>query len=224
MIAKAIAHAPTRDGAMDALRRCAAHAEIWPVATNAAMLANLLDHPDRAGRRGDHQPGRGRHRRTCRSRTISEQADALILGAAGLSALPRYGADPWGVADGFRINAGSARHLPLRRRRRDAQAVKLSDDEHGVARASIGAESFEIDIDATPIPGGAIVSGAIEGGDVFGVVRELVAGPVLFTDGRAIALRRPEFAHALDGLAAGDDIRAPMPGKVLEVKAKAGRT
>jgi 3-methylcrotonyl-CoA carboxylase alpha subunit len=54
-------------------------------------------------------------------------------------------------------------------------------------------------------------------------VRNLADGPVLFTRGRAIALRGPDYSHAIEGLAAGDDIRAPMPGKVLEVRAKAGQ-
>ena len=57
---------------------------------------------------------------------------------------------------------------------------------------------------------------------MFGVVRALADGPVLFNRGRATALRSPEFGAALEGLAAGDDIRAPMPGKILDVKAKAG--
>ena len=54
-------------------------------------------------------------------------------------------------------------------------------------------------------------------------VRDLSDGPVLFTRGRAVALRNPEFGNALEGLAAGDDVRSPMPGKILDVKAKAGQ-
>jgi acetyl/propionyl-CoA carboxylase alpha subunit len=78
-------------------------------------------------------------------------------------------------------------------------------------------------MDAAPIPEGVLLSGAVDGADVFGVVRLLADGPVLFTRGRAIPLRRPDYTNAVEGLAAGDDIRAPMPGKVLEVKAKAGQ-
>src|ERR1041384_3556660 len=43
MIAKAIAHGHTRDDAFDALAQALRNAEIWPVTSNAAMLANLLD-------------------------------------------------------------------------------------------------------------------------------------------------------------------------------------
>jgi acetyl/propionyl-CoA carboxylase alpha subunit len=41
-------------------------------------------------------------------------------------------------------------------------------------------------------------------------------------DGWAVPLSPPEFSHVLDALAGGDEIRAPMPGKVLDVKAVAG--
>jgi 3-methylcrotonyl-CoA carboxylase alpha subunit len=39
-----------------------------------------------------------------------------------------------------------------------------------------------------------------------------------------MSLRRPDYANAIEGLAAGDDIRAPMPGKIIEVRASPGQT
>jgi acetyl/propionyl-CoA carboxylase alpha subunit len=94
---------------------------------------------------------------------------------------------------------------------------------NGVERAHIFGDSFEIDIETVPVADGVVVSGSIDGAEVFGVVRELNDGPVLFIRGRAVALRSPEFGQALEGLAAGDDVRSPMPGKILDVKAKAGQ-
>jgi acetyl/propionyl-CoA carboxylase alpha subunit len=99
----------------------------------------------------------------------------------------------------------------------EARDVKL-----GVADARIGAEEFRTELEAAPVANGVLVSGVIDDGDVLGMVRRTESGPVLFTRGRAIALKRPEYGHALEGLAAGDDIRAPMPGKLLEVKAVNG--
>jgi len=55
-------------------------------------------------------------------------------------------------------------------------------------------------------------------------VRDLRDGPVVFSRGRAMGLRRPDYTHAIEGLAGGDDVRAPMPGKVLDVKAVVGQT
>jgi 3-methylcrotonyl-CoA carboxylase alpha subunit len=221
MIAKAIAHAPTRDGAMDALGMALRSAEIWPVAANTAMLANLLDHPEARG---------GIATTNLVEANINELAapddqelvDALVLGAAGLQGLASGGSDPWDIADGFRINASSQSSFVFEVGG-EVRAVKLAVDDHNVARAFVGAESFEIDLEAAIIPDGVIVSGAIDGGEVMGVVRDLDNGPVLFARGRAMALRRPEYAHTLEGLEAGDEIRAPMPGKILEVKAVAGR-
>ncbi|MEQ1609570.1 MAG: biotin carboxylase N-terminal domain-containing protein [Hyphomonadaceae bacterium] len=221
MIAKAIAHATTRDGALDALCQALRGAEIWPVATNVAMLANLLDHPDfregvattnlvEADLKELAQPD------------DAEFADALILGAAGLRCLKRNAtADPWDMADGFRINA-APRSTYLFDTGGETRSVKLEGAD-GVERAYIFGDSFEIDVEAALIANGVILSGVVDGAEVLGVVRELSDGPVLFSRGRALALRSPEFAHALEGLAAGDDIRAPMPGKILEVKATPGQ-
>ncbi len=221
MIAKAIAHATTRDSALDALGQALRGAEIWPVATNVAMLANLLDHPDfREGVATTNlvevdlkelaQPD------------DAEFADALILGAAGLRYLKRNAtADPWDMADGFRINA-APRSTYLFDTGGETRSVKLEAAD-GVERAYIFGDSFEIDVEAALIANGVILSGVVDGAEVLGVVRQLSDGPVLFSRGRALALRSPEFAHALEGLVAGDDIRAPMPGKILEVKATPGQ-
>jgi acetyl/propionyl-CoA carboxylase alpha subunit len=221
MIAKAIAHAPTRDGAMDALGESLRSIEVWPVTTNAALLANLLDHPEARD---------GTATTNLVEADLDELAmldgpdlvDVLILGAAGLQGLVSGRApDPWDQTDGFRINA-SARATFLFDMSGETYSVRLEQGDDGVGRAYVGDDVFEVEMEATHIAGGVIVSGAVDGGEVLGVLRELSDGPVLFTRGRAIALRRPEFGHVLDGLAAGDDVRAPMPGKVLEVKAKAG--
>jgi 3-methylcrotonyl-CoA carboxylase alpha subunit len=220
MIAKAIAHAPTRDGAMDALAEALRSTEIWPVTTNTAMLANLLDHPE--AREGIATTNLVEANiNELANPDDQELADALILGAAGLRGLASADADPWDMADGFRIN-GSPQASFVFDIAGEAYVVKLSLDERGAAHAHIGPESFEIDLDSAIIPSGVIVSGAIDGGEVLGVVRDLENGPVLFTRGRALALCRPDYGHAMEGLEAGDDIRAPMPGKILEVKAIAG--
>jgi 3-methylcrotonyl-CoA carboxylase alpha subunit len=220
MIAKAIAHAPTRDSAMDALAEALRSAEIWPVATNTALLANLLD---------DGEVREGVATTNLVEANLNELAnpddqdlaDTLILGAAGLRAIASIGGDPWDIADGFRINTPPQASF-LFDIGGEIRAVRLSVDEHAVAHAYIGPETFEIDLETAVIPSGVLVSGAIESGEVLGVVRQLESGTVLFHNGRATPLRRPEYSHSLEGLEAGDDIRAPMPGKILEVNAVAG--
>src|SRR5690606_15025692 len=104
----------------------------------------------------------------------------------------------------------------------EPHVVRLTRDEYGVERARIGAETFETDMATAILPQGTIVSGAVDGADVVGVVRAMTDGPVLFMNGRAIALRRPEYGLAMEGLEVGDDIRSLMPGKILDVKATVG--
>jgi acetyl/propionyl-CoA carboxylase alpha subunit len=221
MIAKAIAHAPTRDGAMDALGQALREAEIWPVTTNAAMLANLLD--QREAREGVATTNVVEANiNELATPDDAELADALILGAIGLQALNGSAADPWDMSDGFRINS-APRSTFVCDIGGEAQVVRLTREDDGVERARIGAGTFEVELAAAAIDPGVIVSGAIDGADVMGVVRQLADGPVLFMKGRAIALRRPDYGHAMEGLEAGDDIRAPMPGQILEVKAVAGK-
>jgi acetyl/propionyl-CoA carboxylase alpha subunit len=206
---------------MDALSQGLREAEVWPVTTNAAMLANLLD---------ESEVREGVATTNLVEANINELAmpddvelaDALVLGAIGLQTLHTGAVDPWDVADGFRSNA-AAQSTFVFDIGGEAQVVKLTRDDDGVERAHIGPESYEVDVAAAEIHLGVIVSGAVDGADVMGVVRMLADGPVLFVRGRAIALRRPQYGHALEGLEAGDDIRAPMPGKILEVKAVAGK-
>ncbi len=221
MIAKAISHAATRDAALDALADGLREAEVWPVSTNAAMLANLLDHEEfREGVATTNLVEASIEELT--QPDEAEEADMLAIAVAGLRELSDgASADPWSTADGFRIN-GAARVSHVFDIGGEAKSVQLETGPDGDV-LHIGGESLEVALDTMRFGDGALVSGAVEGVDVYGVVRQLADGPVLFQRGRALALRRPDYASAIEGLAGGDDIRAPMPGKVLEVKAKAGQ-
>ena len=219
MIAKAIAHAPTRDEAFLTLADALSISEVWPVATNAAMLVNLLRHPVvLAG-----------HATTALVEAelddlsgIPEDVleEALIVGAFGLQAQAGSGGDPWNKADGFRIN-GAAQSTWVFQPGEKPVAVTLLSDGSGTT-ARIGEQTREIDLEASAFPDRVIVSGDIDGVDIMASIRGGPSKPVMFIEGRAISLASPEYGHGLDGAEAGDDIRAPMPGKVLEVKVKVG--
>jgi acetyl/propionyl-CoA carboxylase alpha subunit len=220
MIAKAIAHAPTRDSAMDALADALRTIEVWPVATNAALLANLLDHPEaRAGEATTNLVEADLDE--VAKLDDARLADALILGAAGLQTLRTSDADPWSRADGFHINA-PARATFVFDVGGEARSVRLETLADGSHRAVTGGETHEVQIDANPTETGVLVAAIVDGMDAVGVVRDFADGPALFMDGWAVPLSPPEFSHVLDALAGGDEIRAPMPGKVLDVKAVAG--
>src|SRR5690606_14939678 len=144
MIAKAIAHAPTRDEAMDALAEALRNADIWPVTTNAAMLANLLDVPEmRDGVATTNLVEANID--DLATPDDAERADALIIAAIGLQAMHGVGADPWDHPDGFRIN-GVSQSTFVFGMDGEPHVVRLTRDEDGVERARIGAETFETDM------------------------------------------------------------------------------
>jgi 3-methylcrotonyl-CoA carboxylase alpha subunit len=221
MIAKAIAHGPDRDAALDALADALREAEIWPVATNTVLLANLLDNLEfREGVATTNLVEANLVELT--EQDDAEQGDMLALAAAGLRGLhAAVSNDPWDMADGFRVNAAARASYTLDWND-DVHTVRIEGTEDGEVVILQG-ERLEADLETLPVRDGVVVSGVVEGIDVFGVVREAADGPVLFHRGCAMALRRPDHGLAMEGLAAGDDIRAPMPGKVLEVKATAGQ-
>ncbi|CAN5448210.1 acetyl/propionyl/methylcrotonyl-CoA carboxylase subunit alpha [soil metagenome] len=103
MIAKLIAHAPTREGASDRLAQACAEVEIWPVKTNAGFLARCLDHPDFIG--GDVDTGFIERHLEELAPTPAPSSDLLAVAAA--AALAEGDEDqfsPWKGLTGFRMN------------------------------------------------------------------------------------------------------------------------
>lgn len=101
MIAKLIAHAPTRKAAAQRLADGCASVEVYPIATNAAFLARTLAGPDFLA--GDID-----------TRFIEDRLDQLTLSPgpsnqawiAAARALARPAdASPWQALQGFRLNA-----------------------------------------------------------------------------------------------------------------------
>ncbi|HEX3347529.1 MAG TPA: biotin carboxylase N-terminal domain-containing protein [Acetobacteraceae bacterium] len=109
MIAKLIAHAPTRDEAAARLAAACAAVEVWPVRTNAAFLA-------RAARATEFVAG------AIDTGFIERHAAALIppaapsptvVAAAAAALLPAPSADPWVALRGFRSNAAADGRIAL---------------------------------------------------------------------------------------------------------------
>jgi 3-methylcrotonyl-CoA carboxylase alpha subunit len=101
MIAKLIAHAPTRAAAAAQLARACGAVEVWPVRTNAAFLSRAASHPDFVA--GQIDTG-----------FIERHADQLIppadpspavVSAAAAALAPTSNADPWQALIGFRSAA-----------------------------------------------------------------------------------------------------------------------
>jgi len=214
MIAKLIAHAPTREAAAAKLAQACRAVEVWPVKTNAAFLARCLDHPDFVAGAVD----------TGFIETHSEtlippsETPPHVIAAAAVTdaARPKVDASPWAGAPGglfgFRLNMPPTSEARLERGG-EVFSTLLTAPSSDEWTADTGAWSFPVQ----RAERGWIV------GDVATVTQ--IAGDhiVVFDDGMAY-----EFAEAADALsaeAASDGaIASPMPGKVILVQVAAGDT
>jgi acetyl/propionyl-CoA carboxylase alpha subunit len=220
MIAKAIVHAPDRSGALTALAGALRGACVYPVATNACLLANLLDHPEmRAGNATTALVERDLPD-LLRPRATPE---ALYAAAAqGLEAFARSGSvDPWGCPDGFRLNA-PARSTFAFEVSGETVTVKLETAFDGARAAEVGDQRLQVTGLVSRSGERAEIAVPEDRTGARAVVRRLADGPVLFFGGLALALRAPFASAGVEALEAGDEIRAPMPGKILDVRAEPG--
>ena len=131
MIAKLIAHAPTREGASDQLAEACASVEVWPVKTNAGFLARCLDHPDFIS--GAVDTGFIEARLEELTSRPKPSDDLQSLAAAAMIASDEASDSPWSELKGFRLNATPSAHLRL-----------YVDGE--ACEAPISDEDFEADI------------------------------------------------------------------------------
>jgi 3-methylcrotonyl-CoA carboxylase alpha subunit len=203
MIAKLVVHADSRTAALQALDTALAATEIAGSVTNIAFLAALARDADFAA--GDVDTGligRKQHALVQVPPPGAEAVAAAAREAAGIATLPATG-DPWASLPGY-----AHFHATPRRTR-----LKFGDAEIS-AHVSIvnGRWSVELDTPISPAP---------SPGGTPRVARW--PGHITVFDGAAgytFVVHDP-LAQAADA-AAGDSMRAPMPGLVKIVRAAAG--
>lgn len=107
MIAKLIAHSPSRAAAARQIALACESVEVWPVRTNAAFLARVARHP--AFIAGELDTGFiGRHGRVLIPDPTPSQD--IIEAAAGALTAPE-GDDPWHALLGFRSNSSACHQV-----------------------------------------------------------------------------------------------------------------
>jgi acetyl/propionyl-CoA carboxylase alpha subunit len=152
MIAKLIAHGPTRQAAARRLAEACGEVQVWPVRTNAGFLARCLKDQDFLGGEVDTSFIAVRQDDLAAASAPSERV--LAAAAQGLlSQAPARTSEPdgpWGALTGFRMNAPRQSHLRLYR---DGEAVEAPLDD--------GPLSADVLIDAA----GAIV--VFEAGEAY---------------------------------------------------------
>ena len=152
MIAKLIAHGPSRQVAARRLAHACGEVQVWPVRTNAGFLARCLEDPDFL--RGEIDTGFIAARQDRLTEVAAPSARVLSAAAQGLlSQAPAMASEPsgpWRALMGFRLNAARQSHLRLYR---DGNAIEAPLEE--------GPLSADVLIDAA----GAIV--VFEAGEAY---------------------------------------------------------
>jgi 3-methylcrotonyl-CoA carboxylase alpha subunit len=201
MIAKMIAHAPTREAALDKLGAALDHTVAAGPHTNLALLSGLR-------RAGEFRAGRFDTGFIERNMTTlvgsSDERAAAAVGAATLLARDMarieqsldHASDtppsPWDATDGFQLTG-----------RRIATLSLSVDGEPTEAHVTFGEGAPAVAVDGVSA---ALDATAIEGPDAIYVLRR----------GRQIVVRRADLgAGDLDRGSGDGQIKAPMHGKVL---------
>ncbi len=216
MIAKVIAHAATREEAIECLNAALGECEIAGVEHNVAFLRNVLR--DEAFRSGNYDTG-----------LIEARGDALIPAesphttiAAALILLDAQRTDsPWQRGDAFRVNLAHEQNLRMRRRTdpivlnvahdRVGYRVTLDDRDYAVSSLSVVDRRVDAFIDGEPFR----CSYVRDGDDLYvmrGGATEKFSLP-----------RLDAASFAADALSDGRGT-APMPGQIIALFVKAGDT
>jgi 3-methylcrotonyl-CoA carboxylase alpha subunit len=201
MIAKMIAHAPTRDAALDKLAAALDHTVAAGPRTNLALLPALC----RAGefRSGHFDTGFIERNMAALGGGTDHRAAAafgaeVLLAAEsmrierGLDRTPDAPVSPWDATDGFQLTGQRVTALPL-----------LIDGEPAEARVTYGPGRRAVAVDGAPP---ALDATAIEAPDAVYVLHR----------GRQTVVRRGDLGAGDFDHGGGDgQIKAPMHGKIL---------
>jgi acetyl/propionyl-CoA carboxylase alpha subunit len=218
MIAKLIAHTPSRTAAIARLAAACGEVEVWPVKTNAGFLARLLDEPGFAAGEVDTGFIESRLDRLAPVPLPAPRAAA----AAARALLARPDGTPWASAPlaGFRMGAGQATGL-LQSGGQETEAAL--DIEPGLAVTSLGQEVVVFaGGDAWlfgPRAGAADVSAAAGDGQVLAPMPGRIAA-VPVAAGEAVA--RGQTLATLEAMKMEHALTAPFDGVVAELRARVG--
>ncbi|MCZ8374609.1 MAG: ATP-grasp domain-containing protein [Beijerinckiaceae bacterium] len=205
MIAKVIAHGPTRDIALDRLRDALADSVVAGPKTNTRFLCALIDHPDfRAGKLdtglidrnlaalGAVPPERDDAAVAAGALALLAEEKARLAEAA--QALSGWASDPWSAADGFAMAPGRKGEIRLQV---EGEPILLPVDAAG--------EAILMDLDG-PERNFALV----EGGDALYVLDRGRQTRLALVDALDVSFE----AGGGDG---GGLVKAPMHGKLVAV-------
>ena len=216
MIAKLVAHAPTRGAAAAQLAAACAAVEVWPLKTNAGFLARLVSEPDFIAAHLDT----GFIDARLEALTAPAMPSAASLAAAAGALAPPPDGSPWTAASaaGLRLGAGPAKAV-----------LQLGDQQVEAAVGQRGAALVTAE--------GAVV---FEQGQAFLLTRPVAAGAdeEAGGDGQVLApmpgritqvavepgaqVARGQPLATLEAMKMEHTLTAPFDGVVSEVRAAVG--
>jgi len=249
MIAKIITHGPDRAAALRRLQRVLAETEVVGVRTNTALLARIAAHPAFAA--GEVDTGFiERHKAEVIPK--AETADARVLALATLARLLEWRRDasdraaasteatsPWHRVDGWRLNGAGHDEVRWKDADRDVPVLVHYRRAAGAGPAAdAGAVDCRLEIGNAVLDAGAVLA---RDGSFRATLGEAVTSArvvrnvandggvdyVVFADGsvggRSLRLVDPRDVSAAEAAGApGGGLKAPMPGKIIDFKVKAG--
>jgi 3-methylcrotonyl-CoA carboxylase alpha subunit len=226
LLAKLIVHGPDRDAARQQLgqllRGCAVGGE---VRSNAGFLARLIDRPVFAS--GAVHTGAIEDDAQALARPSDGEPRRVGLAALLVIAARQGAADPaaphaFAAASGWRLNAPSALWCELMVGGGPVR-LDVTADAHLLSTCHEGATTVLARSAIVRQPDGllAVADGA---GRVLLLAQMSGAGITLFEDGEAYGYLFPRAEAAVDAAEAGDEVRAPLPGKIAQVAVRSGET
>ncbi len=221
MIAKVITHGATRDEALGRMRTALADTLIAGTVTNKAFLSALCAHDGFACGQVDT----GLIERDLDKLTGEAEPPALACAIAAVAALglsvPAVASDPWGSLAGWRL-WGAAQNFITLVHGEEVRDVRVSLRNATGFKIATGAETVNLSL----VPGAPermIVDGhaqpmrfalSREGGSVCKVT--------VFLGGDTFGFTVPDSVGDIGDTASSDDVRAPMPGLVKQVRVRPG--
>jgi acetyl/propionyl-CoA carboxylase alpha subunit len=227
MIAKLIAHAPSREQALAELAEACDAVEVWPVKTNAGFLARCLEAPSFIA--GDVDTGF--IERNLEELTAPAEPSAAALSAAAAAAMIaeesgviEEAPSPWRDLAGFRINAEPETAVRLFL---DGKAVMAEGAEHAAPRSVLLDDEGHIVVFEH---GEAFAFGLhppsadlAEGGAGDGDIRSPMPGKVTQVSvKKGAAVKKGDPLLTLEAMKMEHALTAPFDGKVEALSAKVG--
>ena len=228
MIAKLIVHDASREAALVRMREALAACDVMGPKSNIAFLERLVRHPAVVEGRIDtgyldrhldefidppSTPDTGALKAAAIAWLLHEEAAVRVAAAASTDPF-----SPWAAADGWRLGHHGKRLVALQ-----GPGGRVECEEHGAGgtyRLAIGGEACEV---AHATRRGEWLCATLDG--TARRWRIAIDGDrVLVHDGghRQLFRHVPAFAWEADTAAGGNQVVAPMPGRIVLVRAAAG--